>query len=72
MGMKRKIVWQATLMCIFWIVWKEINNRAFEDEGHSIQKCKCYFLCNPWAWAKGFLVFGPSFVVDFVDWLGYD
>ena len=28
------------------------------------------FLCNLWAWAKGFLVSNPTSIVDFVDWLG--
>ena len=59
-------VWFSTPLCLFLIVWKEINNRAFENEGHSIQGCKTFFLCNLWAWAKGFFYSPPSFV----DWLG--
>ena len=31
-----------------------------------------FFLCNLWAWAKGFLVSSPPFIVDFVDLLGSD
>ena len=42
----------------------------FEDEGHSVQGCKSYFLCNSWVWAKGFLVSGPPSILDFIDWFG--
>ena len=43
-GKKRKKVWLAVPLCLFWIVWKERNSRAFENEG-----CKSFFLCNLWA-----------------------
>ena len=69
-GKKRKKVWLSAPLCLFWIVWKERNNSAFENEGHLVQRCKSFFLCNLWAWAKGFLDFGPHSCVDFVDWLG--
>ena len=52
-------------------MWKERNARAFEDEGHLVQGCEFYFLCNLWVWAKGFLVADLSSVVDFIDWLGF-
>ena len=71
MGKKRKKVWLSAPFCLFWIVWKERNSRAFENEGHSVQGCKSFFLCNLWAWAKGFFDFGPPSFVGFVDWLGY-
>ena len=71
-GKKRKKVWLSAPLCLFWMVWKERNSRAFEIEGHSVQGCKYFFLCNLWAWAKGFLVSAPPSIVDLVDWLGFD
>ena len=68
---KRKKVWLSALLCLFWIVWKERNNRAFENEGHSVQGCKSFFLCNLQVWAKGFFDSDPPSSVDFVDWLGF-
>lgn len=70
-GKKIKKVWLVAPLCLFWIVWKERNARAFEDEGHLVQGCEFYFLCNLWVWAKGFLVADLSSVVDFIDWLGF-
>ena len=69
-GKERKKVWFSAPLCLFWIVWKERNSRAFENEEHSFHMCKSFFLCNLWAWTKGFFGSGPPSVVDFVDWLG--
>ena len=30
-GKKRKKVWKAVPLCLFWTLWKEGNRRAFED-----------------------------------------
>ena len=69
-GKKRKKVWLSAPLCLFWVVWKERNSRAFENERHLVQGYKSFFLCNLWAWAKGFFDLGPPSIVDFVDWLG--
>ena len=65
-----KKVWFSAPLYLFWIVWKARNSRAFENEEHSIHGCKSFFLCNLWAWTKGFFGSSPLSVVDFVDWLG--
>ena len=70
MGKERKKVWFSAPLYLFWIVWKERNNRAFENEEHSVQQYKSFFLCNLWAWTKGFFYFGPPSFEDFVDLLG--
>ena len=68
-GKKRKKVWLSVPLCLFWIIWKERNRRAFENEDHLIQWCKSFFLCNLWAWAKGFLVSDPpSIVILQIGW----
>ena len=54
-GKERKKVWFLAPLCLFWIAWKERNNRVFENEGHLVQGCKSFFLCNLWAWTKRFL-----------------
>ncbi|RVW79072.1 Copper-transporting ATPase PAA1, chloroplastic [Vitis vinifera] len=45
-GKERKKVWFSAPLCLFWIVWKERNGRAFENEEHSIHECKSFFLYN--------------------------
>ena len=39
------------VMCLFWMVWKERNSRAFNDKELSDQGMKLAFLCNLWAWS---------------------
>ena len=58
-GKEMKKVWFSDSLCLFWIVWKERNNKAFENEGYSVQGCKLFFLCNVWAWTKGFFYSDP-------------
>ena len=69
-GKERKKVWFSAPLCLFWIVWKEINSKVFENEEQSIHGCKSVLLCNLWAWTRGFFGSSPPSVVDFVDWLG--
>ena len=53
-GKERKKVWRSAPLCLFWIVWKERNSRAFENVEHSIQGCKSVLLCNLWVWTGVF------------------
>ncbi|RVW32762.1 putative ribonuclease H protein [Vitis vinifera] len=70
-GKGKEEVWRAAPLCLFWIVWKERNSRAFENVEHTFQGCKSVLLCNLWAWSRGLFVSGPTSVVDFVDWIGH-
>ena len=69
LGRKRKKVSRAALLCLFWTVWKERNNRVFDNKELSDQGIKLVLLCNLWVWSKLCAALGSS-VVDFVDWLG--
>ena len=39
-GKKRKGVWRASPLCLFWTVWKARNKVAFEEKELSIQRLK--------------------------------
>lgn len=67
MSRKRKKVWQVAHLCLFWTMWKERNNRAFDNEEHLDQGIKVAFLSNLWVWGNLYIPFGPSSIVDFVD-----
>ena len=69
-GKKRKKVWRAALLCLFWTVWNERNSKAFDNEGRSIQGLKSSFACNLWAWYKLHVIPSPLSFVDFVECLG--
>ena len=68
-GKKCKKVWQATLLCFFWMVWRARNNIAFDNVASSIQKLKRDFVSFLWAEPK---VFGwlPTIFSRFLEWLG--
>ena len=69
-GKKRKGVWRASPLCLFWTVWKARNKIAFEEEELSIQRLKNSFIYFLWSETKLFIKDGPSTLVDFIDWVG--
>ena len=70
MGKKRKKAWQASPLCLFWIVWKEMNSRAFHGNGHAIQRLRQSFRYNLWGWVNMFIVPKAVSFVDVVNLLG--
>ena len=52
LGKKRRKVWKAAPLCLFWAVWMERNRIAFDNEDFSIQRLKNSFVCNLWLWTK--------------------
>ena len=45
-GKKRKRVWLAAPLCLFWTLWNERNKAAFENETPSVLRMKLLF-CSP-------------------------
>ena len=70
-GKKRKSVWMAAPLCLFWTVWIERNRVAFDNEIPSACRMKSSFLFTLWSWAKMFSGDNLSSLVDFLTWLGY-
>ena len=69
-GKKRKKVWRAAPLYIFWMVWKARNRLAFKDDVLSIPRLKYSFVLSLWSEAKLFIVDCPLTIVSFIDWLG--
>ena len=69
-GKKRKGVWRASPLCLFWMVWKARNKIAFEEEALSIQRLKYLFVYFLWSETKLSIKDGPSTLADFVGWVG--
>ena len=67
---KRKKVWRATPLCIFWTVWKARNKLTFNDDVLLIQRLKYFFVFSLWSEAKWFIVDYPLTIVSFINWLG--
>ena len=68
-GKKRKVVWQAGLLYLFWSIWKARNRIAFEDSVLSIQRLKASFVYLLWSKTKLFIKDGPLTLIDFIDWV---
>ena len=70
-GKKRKRVWMAAPLCLFWTLWNERNRAAFENEAPSAHRMKSTFLFTLWSWAKLYSVDNLDSLVEFLTWLGY-
>ena len=69
-GKKRKRIWLAAPLCLFWTLWRARNRMVFENKGFNDQKIKANFVTNLWAWANMFRDDKTNSVVDFLTWLG--
>ena len=69
-GNKRKRIWLAAPLCIFWTLWRARNKLGFENKGTTDQKIKTIFVTNLWAWANVFREDKTNSVVEFLTWLG--
>ena len=69
-GKKRKRIWLAAPLCLFWTPWRARNRLVFENEGTTDQKIKANFVSNLWAWANVYTDDKTNSVVEFLTWLG--
>ena len=45
-GKKRKKIWMASHLCLFWTLWREKNMATFEDVTPFAHRLKTTFLCT--------------------------
>ena len=69
-GKKRKKIWLAAPLCLFWNLWCARNSLVFENEVPFAQRIKANFVINLWSWANLFSVDNTHSVVDFLTWMG--
>ena len=69
-GKRRKKAWMPASLTLFWNIWRERNNIAFENREFSAQRMKALFLCNYWSGTNMFLTNGSRSLIDFLTWLG--
>ena len=69
-GKKRKNIWMAAPVCLFWTVWHNRNLLVFEDKATSDQRTKFLFLSKLWTLANTHSVEKTNSLVDFLTWLG--
>ena len=69
-GKKRKKIWTAAPLCLFWTLWCARNRPTFENKVTSAQRIKINFISNLWSWANLFGNDTINSVLDFFTWLG--
>ena len=69
-GKKRKKIWLAAPLCLFWNIWRARNRLVFENEVPNAQRTKASFVTNLWSWANLHSADYTHSVVDFLTWLG--
>ena len=69
-GKKRRKIWFAAPLCLFWNLWRARNLMVFENEAPSVQRIKVNFVSNLWTWANLFSGDYTHSVIDFFTWLG--
>ena len=70
-GKRRKKVWRAASLCLFWIVWCERNRVTFDNEAFSAYRLKNSFICNFWSWSNVFSGDRDMSLLDFLTLRGY-
>ena len=65
-GKKRKNIWLAALLCLFWIVWQNSNMVVFDNRATSDQRTKIIFLSKLWSLANIHSVDNTNSLVDFL------
>ena len=68
-GKMREKAWRATHLCLLWTLWKERNERAFNDIERSNQALKHSFLYTLVNWARVFIEDHTLSMIDFIEWL---
>ena len=69
-GKKRRKIWFAAPLCMFWNLWRARNRLVFENAVPSAQRIKVNYVSNLWTWDNLYSVDYTHFVVDFFTWLG--
>ena len=68
MGKKRKKIWLAAPLCLFWTLWPSRNRLVFENEVSFVQRIKANFVSNLWTWDNLYSVDNTHSVLDFLTW----
>lgn len=66
---KMKKAWRATPLCLMQTIWKERNDRPFNDIEWSNQAIKSLFMYIFVNWARVHIEDNTLFMIDFINWL---
>ena len=66
-GKSREKAWRASPLCLMWALWRETNERVFNDMERSDQAVKHFFFCTFVNWVRVYLEDDTLSMIDFVE-----
>jgi hypothetical protein len=60
------VVWNMVLCCLLWCLWRERNDRQFEDKETTINELISFFFHSLYSWTVAFLA---PIVIGYYDFL---
>jgi hypothetical protein len=66
--LRSAVVWKMVPLCIMWCIWRERNDRCFEDTSRSHEELLHFFLFTLFTLTVGWLA---SWVISFADFLSF-
>jgi hypothetical protein len=60
------VVWKIVTCCLIWCLWRERNDRQFEDKERTIEELISFFFYSVYSWTAAFLA---PLVISFNDFL---
>ena len=66
---RKEKAWRAAPLCLMWTLWKERNERLFNDTERSDQALKLSFLYTSLNWGRVYLEDHSLSLIDFIEWL---
>jgi hypothetical protein len=49
------VVWKMVLSCLLWCLWREMNDRGFEDCERTLEEIKSFFFNILYLWTTVFV-----------------
>jgi hypothetical protein len=49
------VVWKMAHICLFWCLWREMNNSSFEDLERSLEKILSSFYHTLYLWTTAYV-----------------
>ena len=69
MSKRKEKAWRAASLCLMWTLWKERNERVFNDMEQFNQALKLSFLYTFVNWGRVYLEDHYLSMIDFIEWL---
>jgi len=60
------VVWRMVPLCVLWCLWREKNDRYFEDRERNLEELKSFFFNTLYLWTTAYI---SPLVISYHDFL---